>query len=60
MVPQLSKWELTSSFFGENVKIRMITGGNKLLGSAHWFLGSRCLNLSLVNVFQAFTLSLLI
>ena len=60
VVPQLSKWELTSSFLGEDVKIGVVTGGYKLLGSAHRFLGSWCLNLHLMDKFQAFVLSLLI
>ena len=32
----------------------MITWGNKLLGSASWFLG-QCLNLRLVNLLQGFS-----
>ena len=38
----------------------MVARGNELLGSAYRFLGSWCLNLGLMNEFQAFTLSLLI
>ena len=60
MIPWFLEREPTSSFFQEDVEVGVITWGHEFLGSVHRFLGGRCLNLGLVNEFQAFMLSLLI
>ena len=51
---------MASGFFREDVEIRVIAWGYEFLGSVHWFLGCWGLNLSLMDEFQAFMLSLLV
>ena len=60
MVPWLPEWEPAGSLFGEDIEIGMVAGGNKLLGSVHWFLRRWGLNLGLMDEFKAVALSLLV
>ena len=60
VVPWLSEREPTGGFFREDVEIGVVTFGYEFLRGAYRLLGHRGLNLSLMDVFQAVVLSLLI